>query len=254
MPDPFDYERGIAQFEGVGKFGALRGVDVGAALRAGLRGGGHVRQRRRRLHCWGSGPPAPRAARRASPASRSAPASARAGSSTARSSIRAAARAGGSTAWTSPGARSRTCSRGARSAGPSPRPAATPTPTCARSPSRPAPGRGRRAGCWTRRRSRSAGWSGACLAGFRADVLVVGGSMAASWDLFAPAVPGRRARRRPAADQARRRLGRGAAGRRRPARAASGRPLTPPSSAHGRGRVTRRSSPTASRPRPRCAG
>ena len=32
IPDPFDYERGIGQFEGVGKFAALRGVDVGAAL------------------------------------------------------------------------------------------------------------------------------------------------------------------------------------------------------------------------------
>ena len=38
MPDPFDYQRGIGQFEGVGKFTALRGVDVGDALRARLRG------------------------------------------------------------------------------------------------------------------------------------------------------------------------------------------------------------------------
>src|SRR5581483_6889667 len=38
MPDPFDYERGIGRFEGVGKLAALRGVDVGAALRARLRG------------------------------------------------------------------------------------------------------------------------------------------------------------------------------------------------------------------------
>ena len=37
MPDPFDYERGIGQFEGVGKFTSLRGVDVGAALRERLR-------------------------------------------------------------------------------------------------------------------------------------------------------------------------------------------------------------------------
>jgi glucokinase len=36
IPDPFDYERGIGQFEGVGKFAALRGVDVGAALQARL--------------------------------------------------------------------------------------------------------------------------------------------------------------------------------------------------------------------------
>jgi glucokinase len=38
MPDPFDYVRGIGRFEGVGKFTALRGVDVGAALRDRLRG------------------------------------------------------------------------------------------------------------------------------------------------------------------------------------------------------------------------
>jgi glucokinase len=38
MPDPFDYERGIGQFEGVGKFTALRGVDVGDALRTRLHG------------------------------------------------------------------------------------------------------------------------------------------------------------------------------------------------------------------------
>lgn len=36
MPDPFDYSAGIALFEGVGKFGALHGVDVGAALRTRL--------------------------------------------------------------------------------------------------------------------------------------------------------------------------------------------------------------------------
>jgi glucokinase len=36
MPDPFDYVHGIAWFEGVGKFDALHGVDVGAALRARL--------------------------------------------------------------------------------------------------------------------------------------------------------------------------------------------------------------------------
>jgi glucokinase len=38
MPDPFDYERGIGQFEGVGKFTGLRGVDVGDALGARLHG------------------------------------------------------------------------------------------------------------------------------------------------------------------------------------------------------------------------
>jgi glucokinase len=38
MPDPFDYERGIGEFEGVGKFTGLRGLDVGAALRTRLRG------------------------------------------------------------------------------------------------------------------------------------------------------------------------------------------------------------------------
>lgn len=32
IPGPFDYERGIGRFEGVGKFDALRGVDLRAAL------------------------------------------------------------------------------------------------------------------------------------------------------------------------------------------------------------------------------
>ncbi|WP_375479221.1 ROK family protein [uncultured Jatrophihabitans sp.] len=37
MPDPFDYRRGVALFDAaVAKFGALHGVDVGAALRADL--------------------------------------------------------------------------------------------------------------------------------------------------------------------------------------------------------------------------
>jgi glucokinase len=33
MPDPFDYANGVARFRGVGKFESLFGVDVGAALR-----------------------------------------------------------------------------------------------------------------------------------------------------------------------------------------------------------------------------
>jgi glucokinase len=36
MPGPFDYDRGIALFEDVGKFDSLRGVDVRAALCAGI--------------------------------------------------------------------------------------------------------------------------------------------------------------------------------------------------------------------------
>jgi glucokinase len=36
VPGPFDYATGIALFEGVGKFDALRGVDVGAELRSRL--------------------------------------------------------------------------------------------------------------------------------------------------------------------------------------------------------------------------
>jgi glucokinase len=36
MPDPFDYRSGVALFHDVGKFEALAGVDLGAALRAGL--------------------------------------------------------------------------------------------------------------------------------------------------------------------------------------------------------------------------
>ena len=38
MPDPFDYERGIGEFEGVGKFASLRGIDVGDALDRRLHG------------------------------------------------------------------------------------------------------------------------------------------------------------------------------------------------------------------------
>lgn len=38
MPDPFDYARGVATFRDVGKFDALYGVDIGAALRASLPG------------------------------------------------------------------------------------------------------------------------------------------------------------------------------------------------------------------------
>jgi glucokinase len=38
IPGPFDYARGIGRFEGVAKFESLTGMDVGAALRAGLDG------------------------------------------------------------------------------------------------------------------------------------------------------------------------------------------------------------------------
>jgi glucokinase len=38
MPDPFDYQRGIGGFEGVGKFAGLRGIDVGDALNRRLHG------------------------------------------------------------------------------------------------------------------------------------------------------------------------------------------------------------------------
>ncbi|WP_157181344.1 ROK family protein [Actinopolymorpha alba] len=37
LPGPFDYERGIGWYEGVGKFDALHGVELGRALRDGLR-------------------------------------------------------------------------------------------------------------------------------------------------------------------------------------------------------------------------
>lgn len=37
MPDPFDYGRGVGQFAGVGKFASLNGVDVGSELRDRLR-------------------------------------------------------------------------------------------------------------------------------------------------------------------------------------------------------------------------
>jgi glucokinase len=36
MPGPFDYDKGIGRFQGVAKFAALNGVDVGSALRAAL--------------------------------------------------------------------------------------------------------------------------------------------------------------------------------------------------------------------------
>src|SRR5882757_253013 len=36
MPDPFDYAHGIATFRDVGKFDAIYGVDIGAALRERL--------------------------------------------------------------------------------------------------------------------------------------------------------------------------------------------------------------------------
>jgi glucokinase len=39
LPGPFDYERGIARYEGVGKFDALRGYDLRAALAPVLPGG-----------------------------------------------------------------------------------------------------------------------------------------------------------------------------------------------------------------------
>ena len=38
IPGPFDYARGIGRFEGVAKFESLTGLDVGATLRAGLDG------------------------------------------------------------------------------------------------------------------------------------------------------------------------------------------------------------------------
>lgn len=37
MPGPFDYERGIGRYQGIGKFESLEGVDVGAELRARLK-------------------------------------------------------------------------------------------------------------------------------------------------------------------------------------------------------------------------
>ena len=38
LPGPFDYQSGVAIFEGVGKFESLYGIDVGAALMTGLPG------------------------------------------------------------------------------------------------------------------------------------------------------------------------------------------------------------------------
>lgn len=45
MPDPFDYDTGVARFRGVGKFDALDGVDVGAGLGTRLPGAGGFRFR-----------------------------------------------------------------------------------------------------------------------------------------------------------------------------------------------------------------
>lgn len=39
VPGPFDYSRGVADYHGVGKFDSLRGFDLGDALRVGLTGG-----------------------------------------------------------------------------------------------------------------------------------------------------------------------------------------------------------------------
>lgn len=43
MPGPFDYRRGIGNFAGVGKFAALAGCDVGAALSTGIGQDVHIR-------------------------------------------------------------------------------------------------------------------------------------------------------------------------------------------------------------------
>jgi len=43
MPGRFDYQRGIGRFAGVGKFSALAGVDVGSALAAGIGDGVRLR-------------------------------------------------------------------------------------------------------------------------------------------------------------------------------------------------------------------
>jgi glucokinase len=42
LPGPFDYERGVAHYEGVGKFDALRGYDLRAALAPRLPGAGEI--------------------------------------------------------------------------------------------------------------------------------------------------------------------------------------------------------------------
>lgn len=43
MPGPFDYQRGIGNFADVGKFAALAGCDVGAALSSGIGQDVHIR-------------------------------------------------------------------------------------------------------------------------------------------------------------------------------------------------------------------
>ena len=189
MPDPFDYERGIARFHGVGKYEALNGVDVrGRTAHAPARppGRGRVLQRRGRLH-----PRRGRERRRvatpgAASGSRSAPASAVAGSPTAASSIPATRPAGASTSSSSAGTGSSGRCRAARSGVPTPRRPATATRTSARSPTGHATATARAIGgagespAHAGDRRRTAG------VGFGADVVVVGGSMTGSWDLLGP--------------------------------------------------------------------
>src|SRR4051795_1053457 len=186
MPDPFDYSTGVALFEGVGKFGALRGVDVGGALRGRLRGSFHFVNDADAflLGEWAAG-----AAART------------------RRCAGITLGTGVGSAWLvdgevvdpgrPPGGRLHRLDIGGRpledvvsrrairrayaEAGGDPHADVKEIAAAAR------------AGEGTARRVLDAAMTalgrvvGRCVNGFRADVLVVGGSMAASWDLFAPA-------------------------------------------------------------------
>ena len=111
MPDPFDYERGIGRFHGVGKFESLDGVDVRSRARAAVGsrpGRAALLQRRGRVHRRRVAGRRRLAEQRASSASRSGRASAAAGSTTATSSIRAYRRAVERISCSSTAPRSRT--------------------------------------------------------------------------------------------------------------------------------------------------
>src|SRR4051812_29575220 len=186
MPDPFDYSTGVALFEGVGKFGALRGVDVGGALRGRLRGSFHFVNDADAflLGEWAAG-----AAARTR----------RCAGITLGTGVGSAGRVDGEVVdpGLPPGGRlhrldiagkpledvvSRRAIRRAYAAAGGDRDADVKDIAAAA-----------RGGDVTARRVLDGAMTalgrvvGRCVNGFRADVLVVGGSMAASWDLFAPA-------------------------------------------------------------------
>jgi len=191
MPGPFDYERGIALFEDVGKFDSLRGGRrPGGAVRGHLAaaGVGRLPQRRGRV------PPRRVAARRGDGYRRCA-------AVTLGTGVGSGFLADGEIVGSGPGShptdartaspstacRWRTACPGAPSGRRTGTRRATRRPTSARSPIRA------RAGDTAARKVIDTAMTllGATLAPylqrFGAEVVVIGGSMSASWDLFGPA-------------------------------------------------------------------